>query len=67
MTSTFIVTLEIGDVSMIPDTALDIEDDLIAAGHDVIVVKPWARPTLGLATESPLTFGEGSEQPPPLF
>ena len=66
MTSTFIVTLEIQDETMIPDTALDIEDDLLAAGHDVIECKPWARPTLGLGTGTSNIFGEG-ENPPSLF
>jgi hypothetical protein len=40
MNASFIVTLDVESQDVIPDTALDMEDDLIAAGHDVIVVKP---------------------------
>jgi hypothetical protein len=67
MNATFLVTVDVLDETAIPDTALDIEDDLLSAGHDVIVVKPWARPTIGL--ESSQLFGGGAEpeRPPSLF
>jgi hypothetical protein len=45
MNATFIVTLDVESPDVIPDIAVDLEDDLLAAGHDVITVKPWARPT----------------------
>lgn len=65
MTSTFLVKLEIMDITEIPMVAEDVMDDLLSAGHDVISVTPWARPaTLGL--ESTNIFGEG-ENPPSLF
>jgi hypothetical protein len=69
MTSTFLVTLEIESPDVIPDTAIDLEDDLLAAGHDVITVKPWARPTLGVAAPEPLPplGGMAPEPPPSLF
>lgn len=70
MNSTFLVTLDIESVDLIPDTAVDLEDDLLAAGHDVIAVKPWARPGLGMAPEMP-PLGGGlaapPEPPPSLF
>ena len=66
MQTTFLVKVEIMDVTEIPGVAEDIEDDLLSAGHDVISVEPWARPaTLGIESNS--VFGEGAEQPPPLF
>ena len=55
------------DVNDIPNIAIDLEDDLMQAGHDVIEVKPWARPTLGMAPTGGDIFGGGAEQPPPLF
>lgn len=71
MNASFIVTLDVESQDVIPDTALDMEDDLLAAGHDVIVVKPWARPSVGLAPE-PLPPSGGDmiappEPPPSLF
>ena len=66
MKSTFIVTLEIADVNDIPNIAIDIEDDLMQSGHDVIEVKPWTRPTLGMEpTDGGAVFGAGANQPPP--
>jgi hypothetical protein len=70
MNASFIVTLDVESQDIIPDTAIDLEDDLLAAGHDVIVVKPWARPTIGLTPELP-PLGGGlappPEPPPSLF
>jgi hypothetical protein len=49
MTVTFLVALEIDDVSDLPALAEDIWDDLGASGHSVQSVKPWARPTIPTA------------------
>lgn len=46
MTVTFLVSINLDDLSTIADVAADIQDDLISAGHDVEEVKPWQRPTL---------------------
>lgn len=45
MEVTYLVAVNIEDVSTIADQAADIQDDLESAGHDVVSVKPWARPT----------------------
>jgi hypothetical protein len=63
-TATFLVTLNIEDTSMIPQYAADIDDDLAESGYDVVEVKPWARPSLGIAPEEAPIFG-GMEPPPP--
>lgn len=43
---TFLVAVNIDDVSVLTETALNINDDLTQSGHDVVSVKPWARPTV---------------------
>lgn len=45
MTVTFLVALDLDDISTLSDVALDLQDDLEQAGHSVESVKPWARPT----------------------
>lgn len=45
MEVTYLVAVNIEDLSTITDQALDIQDDLESAGHDVVSVKPWARPS----------------------
>lgn len=50
MNVTFLLHLNVEDVSQIPALAVDIQDDLIGAGHDVISVEPWSRPTQNLAS-----------------
>ena len=42
---TFLVAVNVEDLTSLPDQALDIQDDLESAGHDVVSVKPWARPS----------------------
>lgn len=65
MTATFLVTLNLEDAAAIPQYALDIEDDLSESGYDIVDVKPWARPSLGLSpTDTPL-FGGGAPEPEP--
>lgn len=54
----FIVNIELEDPSMAADTAVDIEDDLVSAGFDVVSVQPWARPAMGIAP---------AEEIPPMF
>ena len=65
MTATFLVTLNIEDAAAIPQYAMDIEDDLSESGYDIIEVKPWARPSLGIVPESVQPFGLGEAEPPP--
>lgn len=52
MTVTFLVPVNLTDLTDLPSIALDIEDDLRAAGHDISegTVHPWARPNLPLAS-----------------
>jgi hypothetical protein len=45
MTVTFLVAINLDDLTSLPDVALDLQDDLESAGHDVVSVNPWARPT----------------------
>lgn len=47
MTATLLVTLEISDPSELQLVSDDVHDDLVAAGHDVVDVKPWFRPVTG--------------------
>lgn len=44
MTVTFLVAVNITDLSQLSDTALSIQEDLEYSGHDVDSVHPWARP-----------------------
>lgn len=44
MTITFLLEINLDDISTIADVALNIEEDL-SDNFDVISVKPWARPT----------------------
>jgi hypothetical protein len=39
------------DPPTIQNIALDLEDDLITGGYDILSVTPWARPSLGLEPE----------------
>jgi hypothetical protein len=50
MLVTFLVALDLSDISTLAETALDIQDDLEQAGHSVESVKPWARPTAQVAS-----------------
>lgn len=52
MIVTFLVPVNLSDLSDLPSIALDLEDDLRAAGHDISegTVHPWARPNLPLAS-----------------
>lgn len=54
MTVTFLLELNLDDISTIADVALNIEEDL-SDNFDVVSVKPWARPTT-LPTTPPSTF-----------
>jgi len=65
MNATFLVTLNLDDVSMVQQIAEDIDNDLMDSGYEVVEVKPWARPTLNIATSEPTTFG--GIEPPSLF
>lgn len=53
MTSTFLVEVDVPllDPQSLLNEAADIEDDLIAQGHDVRSVKPYARPSIGLTSQ----------------
>lgn len=54
MNVSYIVTMELPegtDPPTIQNIALDLEDDLITGGYDIISVTPWARPSLGLEPE----------------
>lgn len=42
----FIVKLDLPDTTNLPGLALELQDDLADAGHVVLSVQPWARPTL---------------------
>lgn len=51
MNVSYIVTMELPDAidpATINDISLDIEDDLISNGYDIVSVAPWARPSLGI-------------------
>lgn len=63
MIVTFLVALNLDDLSSIADIASDIDDDLTSAGHTVESVKPWARPTL--AGQNPLQQLPPLVEPPP--
>lgn len=57
---TFLLKLNIDDVSQIPGTAEDLAQDLEHSGHDVVSVVPWARPSNPLLANPGALFG-----PPP--
>jgi hypothetical protein len=61
MTVTFLVAVRLTDLSTLTDYASDIEDDLVTAGHDVVSVKPWARPTANPLAALP-TLTETTQQ-----
>lgn len=63
MTVTFLVALNLDDLSTLSDVALDLQDDLEKAGHTVESVKPWARPSG--QTVSPFTALPALVEPPP--
>lgn len=59
---TYLVKLNIPELSQIADIAGDIEEDLTSSGHDVVSVAPWARPS-ALPT-NPLTLPIVPNVPP---
>jgi len=52
----FILHVNVQDVSTLADEAADIQDDLTSAGHDVVSVTPWTRPTLQSQTGTSTTL-----------
>jgi hypothetical protein len=46
MNVTFLVSINLDDLSSLPDIASEIEADLSESGFEVISVAPWARPAL---------------------
>jgi hypothetical protein len=64
-TITFLVTMNVDDVSMVQQIAEDIDNDLMDSGYDVTEVKPWSRPSLGMTPAEPDQFGIGPTAPPP--
>ena len=51
MTVSYIVTLDLPDGMSPPeiaDVGLDITDELVTSGFEVISINPWARPSLGI-------------------
>jgi hypothetical protein len=63
MLVTFLVALDLSDISTLTETALDIQDDLEQAGHSVESVKPWARPS-AQTSSSPLSALPNLVEPP---
>lgn len=59
MTHTFLVSILLPDGFDPANTAGEIEDDLVADGHDVQEVKMWQAPTLALPQ-----FKSSAIQPP---
>lgn len=47
MEVTFLVALNVDELGSLQSLADQIDDDLMASGHDVLSVKPWARPISG--------------------
>lgn len=65
MTVTFLVALDLSDISTLTEIALDIQEDLEQAGHSVESVRPWARPSAQPRTISnPLTALPNLVEPP---
>jgi hypothetical protein len=63
VTVTFLVALDLDDLSTLTDVALDLQDDLEQAGHSVESVKPWARPTTTQAISPFMTLPTMVEPP----
>jgi hypothetical protein len=63
MVVTFLVALDLDDLTTLTDVALDIQDDLERAGFNVESVKPWARPTTQSST-SPFAAIPNLVEPP---
>lgn len=56
MTRTLLVALNVTDGSLLTDLAVDIENDLTSAGHDVVSVRPWGSPLDQLTPNAPITL-----------
>jgi hypothetical protein len=56
MTRTLLLALNVSDGSLLSDLAVDVENDLIAAGHDVVSVRPWGSPLDQLTPTTPITL-----------
>lgn len=65
MNVAFIVQLNLDDLSDLPGTSRDIEQDLGNAGYEVVSVHPWQRPSLNL-TELPTTTVPTTNQTQPI-
>jgi hypothetical protein len=48
MNVAFIVQINLDDLSDLPGTSREIQEDLNNAGFEVVQVKPWQRPSLEL-------------------
>jgi hypothetical protein len=56
MNVTFLVTINLDDLSDLPGVAAEIQDDIENSGFEVLSVAPWARPALtqqGIMPPSP--------------
>lgn len=65
MTRTFLVELEVGDITDAQSIAEELNDSLVEDGFDVQSVKPWAAPVTDLA--GGLAPGVSAEEPPTLL
>lgn len=57
MNVTFLVALNLDDVSSLADISNEINDDLSNSGFEVVSVQPWARPsvtTVPITTTQPI-------------
>jgi len=64
MVVTFLVAIDVPDITNLPAVAEDIMDDLATMGHLVESVAPWARPTL--PQSQPAGGFTSLNTPPPL-
>lgn len=65
MTATFLLEVELTDVSSLNETAEDIADAVAGAGVAITSVKPWARPSQTTAMPVPSGLGDVFQPPTP--
>ena len=63
MVVTFLVAINLDDLSSLPDIAQEISEDLSDSGFEVKTVTPWARPSLQQQGVLPMSQTTTQQQP----
>jgi len=62
MNVTFLATVNLDDLSSLADVAVEISDDLMEGGFDVVSVEPWARPSITPTPIVPINQTQPNQQ-----